>query len=137
MAEVVRSFRDLRVWQSAMDLVVKVYELTRTFPRSETYGLSSQLQRAAVSIPANIAEGHARRNLGEYLHFLSIARGSLAEVQTYLELVPRLAYARIEHIEPLVELSASVSRQLVALRDSLSRQVKEDTVPYDGEFSTP
>ena len=114
-----------------MDLVVGVYELTRTLPKSETYGLASQLQRAAVSVPANIAEGHARRNLREYMNFLSIARGSLAEVQTYLELVPRLAYAQSEQIRPLFELSASISRQLVALRDFLAPRLQDEPIPYD------
>jgi four helix bundle protein len=73
---VVQGFRELRVWQSGMQLVVGVYELTRALPKSELYGLSSQIQRAAVSVPANIAEGHARSHLREYLQFLSIARSS-------------------------------------------------------------
>jgi four helix bundle protein len=127
----VQSFRELKIWQSAMELVAGVYELTRTLPKSEVYGLSSQLQRAAVSIPANIAEGHTRRNLREYLQFLSIARGSLAEVETYLELIPRLGYAQSEQIRPLIELSAAVSRQLIALRDSLSTRLQEEPFPYD------
>ena len=75
----VQSFRDLRVWQSGMESVVGIYELTRTLPKSEVYGLSSQLQRAAMSVPAYIAEGQTRSSLKEYLHFLSIAlRNSLA-----------------------------------------------------------
>ena len=127
----VQSFRDLRVWQSGMDLVVSVYDLTRTFPNAEMYGLSSQLQRAAVSVPANIAEGHTRRSLREYLHFLSISRASLAEVETYLELVQRIEYASPERVQPLLDLAAGVSRQLIALRDSLSMRLQEDSVPYD------
>jgi four helix bundle protein len=131
VSKAVQSFRDLRVWQSAMELVVGVYELTRSLPKSEVYGLSSQIQRAAVSVPANIAEGHSRRNLREYLNFLSIARGSLAEVETYLELVQRLAYAPPEQVQSLLNLAASVSRQLIALRDSLSTRLQEDSLPYD------
>ena len=127
----VQSFRDLRVWQSGMELVVGVYELTRNLPKSEVYGLSSQLQRAAVSVPANIAEGHARHNLREYLQFLSIARASLAEVETYLELIPRLGFVPSDQTGPLTELSASVSRQLIALRDSLSTRLQEEPFPYD------
>jgi four helix bundle protein len=127
----IQSFRDLRVWQSAMELVVGVYELTRTLPKSETYGLSSQVQRAAVSIPANIAEGHSRRSLREYLNFLSIARGSLAEVETYLELVQRLDYAPPERIHPLLDLAASVGKQLIALRNSLSTRLQDEPIPYD------
>lgn len=133
----VQSFRGLRVWHSGMDLVVGVYELTRVLPKSETYGLSSQLQRAAVSVPANIAEGHTRQSLREYLHFLSIARASLAEVETYLELVSRLGYASPEQTSTLLELAASVSRQLIALRDSLSDRLKEDSIPYDLTTATP
>jgi four helix bundle protein len=127
----VQSFRDLRVWESGMELVVGVYGLTQTFPKSEVYGLSSQLQRAAISVPANIAEGHSRRNLREYLHFLSIARGSLAEVETYLEPVQRLSYASPDQVRQLLDLAASVSRQLIALRDSLSTRLQEDPFPYD------
>jgi four helix bundle protein len=114
-----------------MELVVAVYRLTRTFPKFETYGLSSQLQRAAVSIPANIAEGQTRNSPKEYLHFIAIARGSLAEVETYLELAPLLGYAPPERIAPLLDLAASVSRQLVALRSSLIPRLQEDSVPYD------
>ena len=127
----IQSFRDLRVWQPGMELVVGVYELTRTLPKSETYGLVSQMQRAAVSIPANIAEGHNRRNLREYLNFLSIARGSLAEVETYLELVQRLGYATPGRVLPLVELATSVGKQLIALRNSLSTRLQEEPFPYD------
>ncbi len=127
----VQSFRDLRVWQPGMELVVAVYGLTRTLPKSEVYGLSSQMQRAAVSVPANIAEGHTRRNLREYLHFLSIARASLAEVETYLDLIPLIGYGSFEQTQPLLDLAASVSRQLVALRDSLSTRIQEEPTPYD------
>lgn len=127
----VSSFRELRVWRSAMELVVAVYGLTRTLPKSEVYGLSSQMQRAAVSIPANIAEGHTRRNLREYLHFLSISRASLAELETYLDLLPLVGYGSPQQIQPLLNLAASVSRQLVALRDSLSPRLQEEPFSYD------
>ena len=127
----VQSFRDLRVWQSGMELVVGVYELTRTMPKSEIYGLSSQLQRAAVSVPANIAEGHTRSSLKEYLHFLSVARSSLAEVETYLELAQRLSYMPAERARPLLDLTTSTHRQLNALRTSLSTRLREDPFPYD------
>ena len=127
----IQGFRELRVWQSGMELVVAVFELTRTLPKSEIYGLSSQLQRAAVSVPANIAEGHARNHLKEYLQFLSIARASLAEVATYLELIERLSYAHPERTQPLLDLTASLNRQLLALRDSLSTRLQEDPFPYD------
>ena len=127
----VQSFRDLRVWRSAMDLVAEVYALTRGVPKSEVYGLSSQMQRAAVSVPANIAEGHARHHLREDLHLLSVAEGSLAELETYFELVPRVAYAPRERIQPLLDLSSSTGKQLVALRKSLTPRLQENPVPYD------
>ena len=127
----VQSFRDLRVWQSGMELVVGIYELTRNLPKSEIYGLSSQLQRAAVSVPANIAEGQTRSSLKEYLHFLSIARSSLAEVETYLELVQRLSYLPPDRIKPLLDLATSTHRQLIALRNSLATRLREDPFPYD------
>lgn len=78
----VNSFRDLRVWQAGIDLVEQVYRLTARFPREEIYGLTSQIQRAAVSIPSNIAEGHTREHSKEYLQHLSIAQASLAELET-------------------------------------------------------
>ena len=129
----VNTFRDLRVWQSGMDLVVAIYEVTRLLPKSETYGLSGQVQRAAVSVPANIAEGHTRHNLREYLHFLSIARSSLAEVATYVEVMDRLKYVPLERTRPLLNHAESLNRQLLALRDSLSKRLQEEPFPYDEE----
>jgi four helix bundle protein len=133
----VQTFRDLRVWQAGMDLVVGAYDLTRVLPKSETYGLASQIQRAAVSIPANIAEGHTRRNPKEYLHFLSIARSSLAEVSTYLELIERIAYAPPHKVQPLLVLATSLNRQLLALRDSLATRLQEESVSYDAADPSP
>ena len=85
-----RAHKDLRVWQSAIALVEDVYRLTSTFPRDEQFGLTSQMRRAAVSVPSNIAEGSARQTTKELLHFLSIAAGSLAELDTQLEITVRL-----------------------------------------------
>ena len=87
-----KSFRELRVWQKAMDLVETVYLLSQDFPKQETYGLTSQVRRAAISIPSNIAEGHTREHIKEYLHHLSMAQASLAEVETQLEIAARLKY---------------------------------------------
>ena len=84
--------RDLVVWQKAMDLVVECYRISDRFPRSEDFGLRLQLRRASVSVPANIAEGRARTGVGEYLHHLSIAHGSLKELETHLEISRRLGY---------------------------------------------
>lgn len=99
----IKSFRDLRVWQLAMEIVELVYRLTRSFPRSEVYGLSSQIQRAAVSLPSNIAEGHTREHTKEYLQHLSIAQASLAELETQLEIATRLKYVSTQDSLPIVE----------------------------------
>src|SRR6185503_9016715 len=86
------SYRDLRVWKTAISLALEVYRITESFPRSERFGLTSQLRRASVSVPSNIAEGHARSTRGEYKQFLSIARGSVAEVEVQLTLAEQLGY---------------------------------------------
>jgi four helix bundle protein len=117
----IHSFRDLRVWQISMDLVEHVYQVTRGFPKYEIYGLASQMQRAAVSVPSNIAEGHARAHLKEYLHHLAMAQGSLAELQTQIEIAERLEYCTTEHFDTLINMASSLSKQLRALRSSLSR----------------
>jgi four helix bundle protein len=87
-----QSFRDLLVWQKAIELVIEVYRLTSKFPKHETYGLCSQMQRASVSIPSNIAEGHGLKKTRAYLRHLSISCGSLAELETQLEISDRLHY---------------------------------------------
>lgn len=89
-----QSFKDLIVWQKSMDLVSGVYLLTRTFPREELYGLTSQMRRSAISIPSNIAEGKKRRTRKDFLQFLRIADGSAAELETQLLLAERLSYGR-------------------------------------------
>ncbi|HEX3150288.1 MAG TPA: four helix bundle protein [Gemmataceae bacterium] len=96
-----QSYRELNVWQRAMDLVESVYQIGNRLPKTERFGLTSQMQRAAVSVPANIAEGYGRAHRGDYLRFLSIARGSLCEVETYLILVQRLNYIPVEDLRPL------------------------------------
>lgn len=116
-----KSFRELRIWQAAMDLVEKIYLLTRTFPKQETYGLTSQLQRAAVSIPSNIAEGHTREHLKEYLHHLSMAQASLAELETQLEIAVRLKYLTVGQLKELMDDSSSLGKQMYSLRNALRR----------------
>jgi four helix bundle protein len=88
----IKTYRDLTVWQKAVDLVADAYRLSDRFPRSEEFALRLQLRRAAVSVPANIAEGHGRTGIGEYLHHLSIAHGSIAELETLLTVAVRLGY---------------------------------------------
>ncbi len=117
----VNSFRDLRVWQAGMDLVEYVYRLTRTFPKHEMYGLAGQMQRAAVSIPSNIAEGHTREHLREYLHHVSVAQASLAELQTQLEISGRLNYLSQDQLAPALDQAVSLARQLYSLRNALMK----------------
>lgn len=119
LRDAVRSYQDLIVWQKAIDLVVEVYALTRLFPRDERYGLVTQLNRAAVSVPANIAEGHARASGKECAHFLSVARGSLSEVETYLILAARLGMIDSETFDRILANAAEVGRMLHALRQRI------------------
>src|SRR2546427_11912043 len=121
MKEPVKSYRDLKVWAKAMDLVVESYKIVATLPKSEVFGLANQIQRAAVSIPANIAEGHGRDHLGDYLHHLSVANGSLAELETHFMIAERLAYLKGNDLEKIVALTAEVGRMLSAL----TRKLKE------------
>jgi four helix bundle protein len=125
----IASFRELRVWRAGMDLVEDVYRLTAGFPRSEVYGLASQMQRAAVSVPANIAEGHTRSYTREYLHHIAIAHGSLAELETQIEIAMRLGYVEPHQASVLTERSAAVSRQLTALRTALSERLVRSPIP--------
>ena len=106
------SYRDLIVWQQAMDLAVAVYELTRTWPKDELYGLTSQVRRAATSVPANIAEGYGRENRGSYQQFLRIAQGSLKELETHLMIAQRVGVAADQSVSPLLERSESVGELL-------------------------
>src|SRR6266481_4327391 len=97
-----KSLRELRVWQKAVDLVEQIYLITQKFPKEETYGLTSQVRRAVVSIASNIAEGHTREHLKEYLHHLSMAQASLAEVETQLEIGVRLKYIIPNYVRELL-----------------------------------
>lgn len=117
-----RRHYDLQIWQISMNLVEEIYDLTRSFPDSEKFGLSSQMQRAAVSIPSNIAEGAARSGTKEFLHFLSIARGSLCELETQLMICERLAYT-LENTTAM-KTANKLFAQLSALISSLKSKVK-------------
>ena len=119
----VRHYRELEVWQMAMDLAQQCYEVTRTFPRDELYGMTSQIRRAAASIPANIAEGQGRQYTKEFLAFLSIARGSRMEVQTHLELSQRVGLLNTNQLEPLLQLCDRISRMLSELRKALQQRI--------------
>ncbi len=104
------SYRELVVWQRAMDLVEEVYELSRLLPREERYALTDQLRRAAVSIPSNIAEGYGRNSRHEYVRFLNIARGSKNEVQTQLLICTRLGYLSEEQVETAFLLCEEIGK---------------------------
>lgn len=124
----VGSFRDMRVWQTGMQLVETVYRLTQDFPRSETYGLTNQMRRAAVSVPSNIAEGHVREHLKEYLHHISFAQGSLAELQTQAEIAVRLHYLSQEQSDEIRAAAEALAKQLYSLRNALGAKVKAAAV---------
>ena len=113
------SHRDLVVWQKAMDLAVEVYRLSQRFPREEIYRLTSQITRAVASVPGNIAEGHARSTARDYANFLSIAKGSLMETETYVMLSVRLGYITPETAAPALQLITEVSKMLTSLRSRL------------------
>jgi four helix bundle protein len=117
----IKSHKDLKVWQRAMDLVVESYRLTKRLPTSELYGLASQIHRAAVSVPANIAERHGREHLGDYLHYLSVANGSLAELETHFLIAARLSYLKLGDLESVMALIDEVGRMLAGL----TRKLKE------------
>ncbi len=115
-----RPHERLDVWRDSMDLVESIYRLSEAFPATERFGLTAQLRRAAVSIPANIAEGAARRSTPEYLRFLSIARGSLSEASTHLQIARRLDYT--SDIAALDGLIDTIFAKLTALMNVLSKR---------------
>ena len=117
----VHSYKDLTVWQKAMDLVVEVYRIVKLLPREETYGLSEQMRRAAVSIPSNIAEGKMRNTRREYINFLYMARGSNAELQTQCYICARIHYITEEELIKVLSLSGEVGRMINALILSLTK----------------
>lgn len=111
----IESYRDLRVWQVGMDIAAQCYLLTRQFPKEELFALTSQIRRAASSIPANIAEGYGRQARGEYLQFLRIAQGSLKELETHLLLSVRVELASTDNIAPILALCDEEGRMLLGL----------------------
>lgn len=111
----IESHRDLIVWQKAMTLAAETYRLAKRLPKVEEYRLTSQLLRAAASVPANIAEGHARGTRKDYANFISIARGSLAETETFLLLATSVELLTKEDTDPVIALCHEISRMLTAL----------------------
>ncbi|MBU2621638.1 MAG: four helix bundle protein [Proteobacteria bacterium] len=117
----IKSYQDLEVWQKAMDLVVLCYKTSGSFPKNEVYGLASQLQRAAVSIPANIAEGRERQHSKEFLQYLSIAYGSLAELETHVHIARRIGYIEENQLHEMLEKTSEIGRMLNGLRKSIEK----------------
>jgi four helix bundle protein len=115
----VQNYRELIVWQKAMDMVELVYQATKAFPKEELYGLTNQVRRAAVSIPSNIAEGQARQSTAEFKNFLSIAQGSRAEVETQIMIAQRLGYLPQQQADQILNLSEEIKRMIYSLTAKL------------------
>ena len=115
-----KHYKELKIWQKGMALVKDIYRLTETFPASEKYGLASQLRRAAVSVPSNIAEGQARSGTGEFLQFLSHASGSLAELETQMLLSIELRYCNSVGAGPILQQIMEIQKMLAVIRKKLS-----------------
>lgn len=122
----ISNYQDLIVWQKAITLVEEVYRLVRFLPKEELYALSNQMRRSAISIPSNIAEGQQRKSTKEFLNFLSIAKGSSAELQTQLIICERLHYLTKEQIRPCMELLEEVRKMLSKLSITISTNNKLD-----------
>jgi len=115
----IKSYRDLRVWQKAMDLVLESYGIVTHLPKNEFYGLATQIQRAAVSIPANIAQGHGREHLGDYVHHLFCANGSLMELETHFLIARKLSSITEAQLEPILRSTAELGHVLAGLMSKL------------------
>ena len=122
MTSGVTNYQDLKVWQKALDWAEAIYEATAHWPKDERFGLIAQIRRAAVSVASNIAEGAARRSTGEFIQFVGVAQGSLAEAETQLLLAQRFNYLPSGDAAALLTASAEISRMLAALSNSLVRR---------------
>jgi four helix bundle protein len=120
MAPAIRDYKDLQVWQKSMELAKRVYELTRNFPSEEKFGLISQMRRAAVSVPSNLAEGQARNTTGEFVQFISHAEGSLAELDTQCRLSVALGLCEESDVGPMSLLIIEPQKMLKSLRRKLT-----------------
>ena len=120
-----QNYRDLIVWQKAVSLVTEVYRATQVFPKEERFGLTSQIRRAAISVPSNIAEGQGRLTRGEFRQFLGHAKGSLLELETQLIIAQNLGY--LDGSEPLLDKTAEVARLLNGLLNSLTQTLTRDS----------
>jgi len=121
----VRDYRDLIVWQKSMDLAENIYAVSALFPKSETYGLTSQIRRATVSVPSNIAEGQGRYSDPDFARFLSIANGSVKEIETQLLLAVRLNYLQDSQIHTCINLCSEIARLIAGLKGKLLEKIKQ------------
>lgn len=121
---VIRTYRDLKIWHKAMEMVTEIYRASATFPREEIFGLTAQVRRSAISIPSNIAEGFGRRTQNDYLRFLQIAMGSLFEVQTQLEIAANLEYFSGERYRRIHDLSRELERMMSSLMHKIGNKKK-------------
>lgn len=128
----VQTYRDLHVWQRSMDLVVACHGATKRFPAAERFGLTQEIQQAAVAIPANIAAGHGLRGKGEYLHHLTIARGSLARLETLFLIAHDLKFASDDAAQEIASIADDVGRMLYGLMQKLGAK-KLDASPLGQE----
>jgi len=135
--ERINSYRDPRVWRDSMDLAEMMYRVTDGFPRRETYGLASQLRRAAVSVPSDVAEGHTRERTGEYLQYISVAQGSLSEMETQTELAGRFGYVPQQRLDGILGRTAALRRQLYALRNALKERIAGGSAPGSDPSPAP
>ena len=119
----VNSYQDLIVWQKSIDLVEEIYKLIRLLPREENYALANQMRRSAISIPSNIAEGQQRNSTKEFINFLSIAKGSNAELQTQLIICVRLDYLNKKQILTAMTLTEEISKMLIRLSEALLSKI--------------
>jgi len=130
------AYRKLETWHVSMDFVEQIYKTTRNFPREELYGLTSQLRRAAVSIPSNVAEGYCRRKTKPYANHVGIALGSHAELETCIEIASRLGFVADEIRSKLETHLASIGRLLFALHESLEEKIRREE-PQQGSPRSP
>ena len=126
---IIRSYRDLRVWNEAMELAVACYRMTRAFPREEIFGMTSQIRRAGASVPANIAEGYGRDSAGSYVQFLKNAQGSLKELETHVLLAHRVELVSKEAAAPVLDRAEMMGKMLRGLIRSIQTSGQSTGVP--------
>ncbi|MCR4965696.1 MAG: four helix bundle protein [Bacteroidales bacterium] len=115
----IQSYKELIVWQKAMDMVANVYKLTQDLPKEELFALTSQIRRAAISVPSNIAEGYGRQSKKEYLHFLSVANGSVCEIETQLLLCAKIGYLSEESIKETLQTLSEIGKMIFSIRQKI------------------